>query len=269
MLKRVLLLLVAAALAAPAAAQTFPPLSGRVVDAANLLDPAQEAALTGRLEALEQASSRQLVVATIPDLEGHPIEDYGHRLGREWGIGQAEANNGTILIVAPTERKVRIEVGYGLEPILTDALSHQIIQNDILPRFRENDMAGGIIAGADAVIAQLGAPPEQAEQRAIAAAEAQRQQASGDEGGSPMGLIFWVIILFFVIIPMLRRGRRGKRYGRRRRGAWGGPVVIWGGDSGGWGSSGGGWGGGGGGGGFGGFSGGGGSFGGGGASGGW
>ena len=253
-------------LAAPASAQNFPALSGRVVDAAELLDPAQEAELTQRLEALERASSRQLVVATVPSLEDRPIEDYGYQLGRHWKIGQSEANNGTILLVAPNERKVRIEVGYGLEPILTDALSHQIIQQQILPRFREGDMAGGIMAGAAELITQLGAPPEQAEQRAIAAAEA--QQSEGNESGVGerfVGFLFWVIVLFFVIGPMLFRGRRGRRY-RRRRGAWGSPVVIWGGGSG-WGSSGGSWGSGGGG--FGGFSGGGGSFGGGGASGSW
>jgi len=264
-------LLIALFFAVPAAAQNFPALSGRVVDAADLLSPAQEAELTQRLEALEQASSRQLVVATVPSLEDRPIEDYGYQLGRHWKIGQSEANNGTILLVAPNERKVRVEVGYGLEPIITDALSHQIIQQQILPRFREGDMAGGIIAGASELITQLGAPAEQAEQRAIAAAEAQRAQGS-DSDETPFGLVVWMIILFFVIMPSLFRRRRGRRYGRRRRrGAWDAPVVIWGGSDwgggGGWGSSGGGWGGGGGG--FGGFSGGGGSFGGGGASGSW
>jgi uncharacterized protein len=259
--------------AAPAAAQDFPALTGRVVDAANLLTPQQEQQLTHRLEALERASSRQLVVATVPSLQDRPIEDYGYQLGRHWKIGQSEANNGTILLVAPTERKVRIEVGYGLEPILTDALSSQIIRETILPRFRENDMAGGIIAGADAVIQQLGAPPEQAEQRALAAAERERQQASSGGGGSFLGLIFVGIVLVFIVIPLIRRGRRGRRYGTRgRRRGWGGaPVIIWGGGwggGGGWGSGGGGWGGGGGGD-FGGFSGGGGDFGGGGASGSW
>ncbi|HEY0444862.1 MAG TPA: TPM domain-containing protein [Allosphingosinicella sp.] len=245
----------------PAYAQDFPKLSGRVVDTADLLTPAHEAALTQKLEALERASSRQLVVATVPDLQGYPIEDYGYRLGRSWGIGQTEANNGAILLVARDDRKVRIEVGYGLEPILTDALSSLIIQNRILPRFRENDYPGGIDAGADAIIEQLQAPPEQAEQRALAAAQQQQQQASGREGGSIFPLIFWGVVLFLVIIPMFGRGRRGRRY---RRGG-GLPVVIWGPGLGG---GGGGWGGGGGGG-FGGFSGGGGSFGGGGASGGW
>jgi hypothetical protein len=90
-------------------------------------------ALTQKLEALEQASTRQLVVATVPDLQGYPIEDYGYKLGRAWGLGQAKANNGAILLVAPNERKVRIEVGYGLEPIMTDAYSSLIIQNQISP----------------------------------------------------------------------------------------------------------------------------------------
>jgi uncharacterized protein len=268
LLRAILLLLLV--VAAPAAAQTFPPLTGRVVDAANLLTPEQEAQLTARLEALQRASTRQLVVATVASLQDYPIEEYGYRLGRAWRIGQSQANNGTILLVAPVERKVRIEVGYGLEPILTDALSHQIVEETILPRFRENDMAGGIMAGTEAVIQQLGAPPEQAEQRALAAAERERQQASGG-GGSFMGLIFVGIVLVFVVLPLIRRGRRGRRYGTRgRRRGWGGaPVMIWGG---GWGGGGGGWGSGGGGGwggGGGGFSGGGGSFGGGGASGSW
>ena len=266
-----LFLLFLLVIAAPAAAQTFPELSGRVVDQADLLSADEEAALTQRLEALEQASSRQLVVVTVASLEGHPIEDYGYRLGRHWGIGQSEANNGIILLVAPNERKVRIEVGNGLEPIMTDALSHQIIEDQILPRFRDNDYPGGIVAGADAIIEQLQAPPEAAEQRVLAAA---REGTGSGSGGSIWPLLFWIAVLGFILVPLFIRGMRGKKYrGRRGRS---GPVVIWGpglgsgGGSGGsswgsssWGSGGGSWGGGGG------FSGGGGSFGGGGASGGW
>ena len=244
--------------APPALAQDFPKLTGRVVDTANLLPPAEEAALTAKLEALEKASSRQLVVATIPDLQGYPIEDYGYRLGRAWGIGQKGADNGAILLVAPNDRKVRIEVGYGLEPILTDALSSVIVNQTILPRFRDNDYPGGIMAGADAIIQQLQAPPEQAEQRVL---EAQQQAQQSDSGGFDPSLIFWILILLFVILPMFRGRRKGRKY--RRGGA---PIILWGR---GFGGGGGGWGGGGGGGGFGGFSGGGGSFGGGGASGGW
>jgi len=277
------LILYAAALlvAAPASAQQFPKLSGRVVDAANLLSPADEAALTQKLEALETASSRQLVVATIPDLQGYDEADYGYRLGRAWKIGQDEANNGTILLVAPKERRVRIEVGYGLEPILTDALSSLIIQNSILPRFKAGDYPGGINAGADAIIAQLQAPPELAEQRAIDAAGKQQQRAKGgrERGGSFFPLIFWGMIFLFIVMSMVRgrggRGGRGRRFGGSNL-----PIILWsianemsrsggGRSGGGFGGFGGFGGGGGGGGGFGGFSGGGGSFGGGGASGGW
>jgi uncharacterized protein len=258
-----LLLFILAASASAAHAQDFPPLTGRVVDNANLLSPGEEAELTGKLEALERQSSRQLVVATIPDLGGYEIRDYGYQLGRAWGIGQRGTNNGVILLVAPNERRVAIEVGYGLEPIVTDAFSSLVIQNQILPRFRQNDYPGGIRAGADALIQQLQAPTEEAEQRALESAQqAQRSRGSGD-GGSILPLIFWGFVLLFVILPMLRGRRRGRRY---RRGGANFPVIIWGG--GGWGGGGGSWGGGGGGG-FGGFSGGGGSFGGGGASGGW
>lgn len=266
-----LLFLVALLLAAPAAAQTFPPLTGRVVDQASLLSPDQEAQLTERLAVLEQASSRQLVVATIASLEDYPIEDYGYRLGRHWKIGQEGANNGLILLVAPNERKVRIEVGYGLEGIMTDALSSRIINNDILPRFREGDYSGGIGAGANAIIEQLQAAPEEAERRTLEAVQAETR-SSRDDFASYVPLIV-VLVFIFIILSAMRPGLRGSRY-RRRRGV--GPIVIWGpgtgsglGDSS-WGGSswgGGGWGGGGGG--FGGFSGGGGSFGGGGASGGW
>ena len=259
---RRLLLLFLLLVAAPAAAQDFPPLTGRVVDAANIIPDADEAALTSKLAAVEQASSRQLVVATVPSLQGYPIEDYGYQLGRKWQLGQKGANNGMILLVAPNERKVRIEVGYGLEPIMTDALAGDIISGQILPAFKRGDYPAGINAGADAIIAQLQAPPEQAEQKALAAKE--KQAGRSGDGGSALPLIFWGFILVFIILRMVGRGKRGRRH--RRSGVWvWGPGVGGGGWGGG--SSGGGFGGFGGGGG--GFGGGGGSFGGGGASGGW
>jgi uncharacterized protein len=260
------ILLLFLAIATPAAAQNFPKLTGRIVDAADLLSPADEAALSQKLEALDQATTRQLVVATVPDLQGYPIEDYGYKLGRAWGIGQKGTNNGVILLVSKNERKVRIEVGYGLEPILTDAFSGQVIQDRIVPAFKKGDYAGGINAGVDAIGQQLQAPPEQQEQSAKQALQQRTDARQSSDSGSWIPLIFWGIILLFVIIPAVRGGRRGRRY---RSGL---PVMIWGpGLGGGWGggSSGGGWGGFSGGGGGGGFSGGGGSFGGGGASGGW
>ena len=265
-----LLILALLVAATPAVAQQFPKLTGRVVDQAGLLSAADEAALTQKLEALEQAKARQLVVATVNDLQGRDERDYGYQLGRAWGIGRKGANNGVILLVAPNERRVAIEVGYGLEPVVTDAVSSLIIQNQILPRFRAGDFPGGILSGADALIQQLQAPPEVAEQRALeAAATRQRTRANSSEssgGGSIFPLLFWGFVIVFFILPMLRGRRRGRRY--RRGGGF--PVILWGpGLGGGGGFGGGGFGGGGFGGGGGGFSGGGGSFGGGGASGGW
>ena len=257
--------------AIPAAAQGFPELSGRVVDQADLLPPEHEAALSQRLEALERQSSRQLVVATVTSLNGLEIEDYGYQLGRHWGIGQEGANNGVVLLVAPNERKVRIEVGYGLEGVMTDALSSQIVRNDILPYFREGDFRGGINAGVEAIVAQLQAPPEAAEQRALEAARNAERGERRRGGGSGFVLIFWLVVIGFIVIPMLSSGFSGRKYRGRRRGRrGGGPVVIWGPGWGGGSSHGSSWGGSSwGGGGGGGFSGGGGSFGGGGASGGW
>lgn len=244
-------------LPAAAQAQTFPKLTGRVVDNANLLSPEQEAALTGQLAALEAKNRRQLVVVTIPDLQGYPIEDYGYRLGRTWGIGEKDVNSGALLIVAPKERKVRIEVGYGLEPIVTDALSSVIIQQQILPAFRNGDMAGGIMAGTKALVDLLSMPDEQAEARAQKIVA----DAKSKEEGIPIGLVFWGIVLAVILFSMIRNRGAGRAF---RRGGL--PVILWGPGLGG----GGGWGGGGfGGGGGGGFSGGGGSFGGGGSSGSW
>lgn len=236
-----------------AQAQSFPKLTGRVVDGANLLDPQQEAQLEAKLSGLEKQSGRQLVIATLPDLQGYDIADYGYRLGRAWGIGSKELNNGALLIVAPKERKVRIEVGYGLEGILTDALSSRIIRNTIVPRFKANDYPGGIAAGTDALIQLLTLPPEEARKLAQTA-EQEQQEADGPNIGT---IIFVLFILIFFVLPMFSR-RHGRAY---RQGAV--PAILWGpmiGSGGGGRSSG--WGGGG-------FSGGGGSFGGGGASGDW
>jgi uncharacterized protein len=257
-------LLALALLAAPAfAAPKFPALTGRVVDGANMLSPTVEANLTGRLAALESETGRQLVVVTVPDLQGYEIEDYGYQLGRQWGIGEAKADDGVLFIVAPNERKVRIEVGYGLEPILTDALSSVILQTAVIPKFKAGDMEGGVVAGADAVADQLALPADQAQARAQQASAGAGAHAAGGRGGPHISAVIVLIIIFF-IFSALRGGRRG------RRGGMGGilPGIILGSMLGG-GRGGGGFGGGGSGFGGGGFGGGGGSFGGGGSSGGW
>jgi len=277
-----------ALLAAPLAAQDFPPLSGRVVDQAGIIPPDVEAQLTQKLEALEQQSQRQLVVATVPDLQGYEIADYGYRLGREWGLGDAERNDGAVLLVAPNERRVHIASGYGVEGWLTDAVSKLIIENQIVPAFRDGNYAGGIVAGTDAIIEVLMLPPDEAARIAKEAGEAGEK-----DGGFPIGMLVWLLFMFvFFVLPIIRSGRR-RKYRARGKGPWGDRedddddmgggwgrtarnIILWevgtaiargamgGGRSGGFG--GGGFGGGG----FGGgFSGGGGSFGGGGASGGW
>lgn len=259
-------LLCALLLALPSHAQTFPKLAGEpVVDAADLLNPAQEAALNAKLKGLETSTGHQLAVATIPSLEGRDIADYGYQLGRAWGIGKQGTNDGVVLIVAPNERRTRIEVGYGLEAILTDAYSSVIVNSVMIPQFKAGNYPAGIDAGVDAIAQQIQLPPDEARARAAAAsAKGERKQ----QGGIPGAFVFWLFIFFFVVLPLLGRlGGRGRRY---RGGSGLGEVILWSAlnaavnshdnDGGGWGGGGGGGGG---------FSGGGGSFGGGGASGGW
>ncbi|WP_411339349.1 TPM domain-containing protein [Sphingopyxis sp. J-6] len=261
-------------MAAPASAQTFPKLAGNpVVDQADIIPAAEEAALNTQLLDLEKTTGHQLVVATVSDLEGNDIADYGYKLGRAWGIGDEAKDDGVVFLIAPNERRMNISVGLGLEPVLTDALSGRIIRDVVTPKFKANDYPGGIQDGVNAIAQQIQLPPEEAAARAQAAATEERDRADdGDIGG----LIFiGFIVFFFFILPILSSlGRRGKKHRKNR--PWGGaPIIIWGGDDDDWGSGGGSsWGGGGsswggGGGSFGGFSGGGGSFGGGGASGGW
>lgn len=242
------LLLGACALLAQAAPE-FPALSGRVVDQANLLDAGSRAQLTQMLAAHEQASGEQVVVVTLASLQGNAIEDYGYQLGRHWGIGQKGKDNGALLIVARDERKVRIEVGYGLEDRLTDAQASIIINGVILPAFRKGDFAGGIRNGTGAIIQVLGGDP---------LAQPSGSSSSRQSDQRLPGLAFFVL---FVIVMLMLRGGGGGRGGRG-----GGRSVlsgaILGSVLGGGGRSGGGFGGGG-------FGGGGGGFGGGGASGGW
>jgi uncharacterized protein len=240
-------------LAAPAwAAPKFPALTGRVVDDAHILSDATKTDLTEKLAALESKTSRQLVVVTIPSLDGYEISDYGYQLGRSWGIGQNKLNNGVLFIIAPNEHKTRIEVGYGLEPILTDAFSSVVIQTQVLPHFRQNDFDGGVTAGAVALIQQLSLETSQAEARAAAAEHQVRGGGGQDMPGWLVLLIFGGIFGFLFFQSWLNPGRGG-----RGGGFGGGPYL--GGGGGGWSSGGGG----------GGFGGGGGSFGGGGSSGSW
>ncbi len=232
-----------------AADPVFPDLAGRrVVDEAHILPADVQQSLTAKLEALETKTGDQLEVVTVKSLNGDDIASYGYQLGRHWGIGQKEKNNGVLLIVAPNERKVRIEVGYGLEGVLTDALSSVIIPTRILPKFTAGDLPGGVTDGVDAISDQLSLPSDQA------TAKVQEAQQAVAHPHRSRGLPIPAIIVMIIIFVLLSRVTRG--------GIW--PWLFLASMSGR--GGGGGWSGGGGGGGF---SGGGGSFGGGGSSGSW
>jgi uncharacterized protein len=234
----------------------FPPLTGRVVDGAGVLSPSTISQLDAMLAQHEQTSGEQVVVATLDSLQGHSIEDYGYQLGRAWGIGQKGKNNGAILIVAPHEHKVRIEVGYGLEGQLTDAASRVIIENYLTPQFRKGDFDAGVLAGTAAIMRALG---DDAAANLGSAAEAQPLAQPSDDNS---GLSSTVVLLIFFLIVIFLIMRRNRFPDLMRHG--GGPYLgSGGGFSGGGSSFGGGSSSGGG------FSGGGGSFGGGGASGSW
>jgi uncharacterized protein len=244
-------------LAAPHARAETPPvpaLSGRVVDQAGILNSAEENRLTTKLKDLEDKTSIQLMVVTLPGLRGAPIEDWGLTLGRTWGIGQKGKDNGALLIVAPNDRELRIEVGYGLEGTLPDAKADAIIRNVIIPRFKAGNMPGGISDGVDAIIAVLSGSGEEF--------TPSRRERVGQVLSEWLPVFFIGLFVILMIVTYLRQGRsRGTRYYRNSEGGW---LSVddddrgWSDSSSGGFSSGGG-----------GFSGGGGSFGGGGASGRW
>ncbi|MBX3307473.1 MAG: TPM domain-containing protein [Nitrospira sp.] len=139
-------------LASHALALDVPPLTGRVVDLAHVLPQATVEALTARLTAHEGQSSNQVAVLTIPSLEGESLEEFAHRVATTWKLGRKGTDNGVLLLVAIEERKVRIEVGYGLEGVLTDIRSAQIIRNEIVPRFRAGHLSDGILEGTQAIV---------------------------------------------------------------------------------------------------------------------
>ncbi len=181
------------------AAQTlsFPALTGRVVDDAGVLDASTTAALTQSLAELEQKTTDQLVVVTLKSLQGTSIEDYGYQLGRRWQIGQKDKNNGVLLIVAPNERKVRIEVGYGLEGTLTDAVTKLIIENSILPRFKVADYAGGIKRGVEDIIQVLSGNAQEWQNRAA------QQLAPDDAQPAPAGAVWPAIVVVLAGVGLL------------------------------------------------------------------
>jgi len=249
----VLLLFAVLAGAVSAALPIPPPPDRRISDYAGALSADERARLEDTLRARERESSNQIVVAIFRSLQGESLEDYSIRLAQAWRVGQKGLDNGVIFLVFLDDRKMRLEVGYGLEAKLTDALASQILRQVVAPRFREGKVADGIAAGLDAI------------QQAIAGTykAAPQGQAARGQGWNPFQLVLLLIVaggIFSIVIPALYGShirRQGWTGGRR---GWGGPTIFTGG---GWGSGGSGGGGGGD------FGGGGGGFGGGGASGDW
>jgi uncharacterized protein len=234
----------------------FPELTGRVVDQAGVMSAESKSDIEAKSKTLEDKSGIQLVVATVKSLQGSDIETYANQLFRTWKLGEAKKNNGVLLLVAPNERKVRIEVGYGLEGTLTDALSSVIISSAIIPRFKTKDFSGGIERGVDGIISVLSGDSAEWQPKVNV-----RTESKAEETDKIFPIVFTILLIFFIWY-LIRNAGSGRPPGPGTRS---GPIIF----PGGWGGSSD-WGGGGGGGGFGGgFSGGGGSSGGGGASGSW
>jgi uncharacterized protein len=243
----------AIAFTALALAYAFPPLTGRVVDEANIVPQAVAGRITAKLALLETQSGIQLVVATVKSLSGDEIEPYANALFRAWGLGEKTKNNGVLLLVAPNEHKARIEVGYGLEGTLTDALSKIIITNAMVPRFKTGDFGGGIERGVDDIITVLTTDSSEWQRRPDL--RIVRNQDSTLDELSPFIVLGLFLLVLFLLTPRRERGnflsfllgmmmssdggRYRGGYGDGFGGGWGGGWSN-GGFSGGGGSSGGG-----------------------------
>ncbi|HVO02690.1 MAG TPA: TPM domain-containing protein [Candidatus Cybelea sp.] len=190
--------LASAALLPARADPPIPALTGRVVDQAHIIDASTVASLNHELAGFEQSTGDQVVVVTLPDLKDYSIEQWGRALGNGWGIGQSGRNNGVLLIVAPADRRLRIEVGNGLQSRLPDSQANEIIQSEIIPRFKEGDMPRGIQYGVDAILASLRgsySPPP--------------RQAVSTGSGFPVGPFFIFALFFFAVVIINFRRRAG------------------------------------------------------------
>jgi len=239
-------LLATLALCVAAFAADFPALTGRVVDQANLLSAGQRQAIETKLADLESKSGIQLVVATVTSLGGQEIEPYANELFRTWKLGERTKNNGVLFLVAPTERRVRIEVGYGLEGTLTDALSKVIITNAVTPRFKAGDFAGGITRGVDDIITTLTTDASEWQRRPSLRVD--NEPANGPANWMVVAGILLMMVLMVVsptfrmiVFAALLSGRSGGGGGGgfgRSSGSGGGGFSGGGGSSGGGGASG-------------------------------
>ena len=229
----------------------IPSFNGKVVDTANLLSAQTENTLNSLVKIHRDSTSNELAILTIPSLQNEVVEDYAYNVAKKWKLGNKDRDNGVLLLVSKDDRKVRIEVGKGLEGALPDARAKQIIFDEMIPHFREREYDAGVLAGMEAIIANING-----EYKGVPASEE-------DDWMVALIILFIFILFFFLIFRAAKKNPR--RFNRNDDGGgWGGPIIIntggggWGGNSGGsdWGGGGG-------------WSGGGGDFGGGGASGDW
>jgi uncharacterized protein len=200
-------LLVAVAIggaASPAAALDVPPLTGRIVDAAHLLPTDLAVSLSAELAAHEARTGNQVALLTLPSLEGEPLEEFSHRVATTWKLGQKGTDNGVLVLVVPGDRKVRIEVGYGLEGTLTDAKSSRIIREEMAPRFRDGDFAGGIAAGLRAVLGTIEGtytPP------------ARKRGTAGSTVGGSWGIFFVALVVGIITAAIIGHHWKGSSVG--------------------------------------------------------
>jgi uncharacterized protein len=195
-MERRAILLALLLLLAPFAARAadVPALQGRVNDYANLISPDQKQRIEAQLAQFEQQTGNQVSVLTIPSLDGEDIEGYANRVASAWGLGQKGKDNGALLIVAQQDRKMRIEVGYGLEPVLTD-LQTSIIQNEvIIPYFKRGDFGGGIEAGVSGILSTI---------QGKAVEPAPVQEPGGGQGGDESGGLGFLIFALFALGPFV------------------------------------------------------------------
>ncbi len=201
------LLLVAVAIggaASPAAALDVPPLTGRIVDAAHLLPADLAVSLSAELAAHEARTGNQVALLTLPSLQGEPLEEFSHRVATTWKLGQKGTDNGVLVLVVPGDRKVRIEVGYGLEGTLTDAKSSRIIREEMAPRFRDGDFAGGIAGGLKAVLGTIEgtyAPP------------ARKRGTAGSTVGGSWGIFFVALVVGIITAAIIGHHWKGSSVG--------------------------------------------------------
>src|SRR5205823_4501945 len=193
-----LLLLAGSVLPGFVLALDVPPLTGRIVDSAHLISPELAASLSQEIAAHERRTGNQVAVLTLPSLQGQPLEEFSHRVATTWKLGRKGTDNGVLLLVVPGDRKIRIEVGYGLEGVLTDAVTSRIIRHEIVPRFKAGDFPGGITAGLHAILGTIEGRYQPTE----------RQSPAGAPSSDSLPSMFLIAVVVGALVGVILGGHR-------------------------------------------------------------